>query len=149
MKQYNNSVGDVVILERGEELISALETYADENKLASAWLQSGLGGSGSVTLSFYNFETREYVDKVFDEPLEILSLQGNVSWVDEKPFWHVHGVFGTRNYGTIGGHVKELTIALTAELFVAPLKTPLTRKLDDTTGLKLLEQAEISGGFIA
>ncbi len=134
MKQH----GNILVLERGEELLAALGRYAKEQKLTGAWLQSGLGGSGSVTLSFYDLETKTYIDKTFGEPLEILSLQGNLAWVDKKPFWHVHGVFGTRDYQSIGGHIKELTIALTGELYITPLETEMTRTYDETTGLKLL-----------
>lgn len=138
MKLYKNKQAGTIILERGEELVSSLKIYAKENDLAGAWLTSGLGGSGSVTLSFYDLETRSYLDKTFDEPLEILSLEGNLAWVDDEPFWHVHGVFGRRDYSTLSGHVQSLTIALTGELLITPLETKLTRTYDEATGLKLL-----------
>lgn len=129
----------MLVLERGEELLSSLTSYATEQKLAGAWLQSGLGGSAGATLSFYDVKSRQYVDKIFDEPLEIVSLQGNLAWVDDAPFWHVHGVFGTREYGTISGHVKYLEIALTGELLITPLETAVTRIYYETTGLKLID----------
>lgn len=125
--------------------MATLEAYAKTNTLAGAWLQSGLGGTEHVTLSFYDLETRQYIDKTFDEPLEILSLQGNLAWVDGKPFWHVHGSFSTREFQSIGGHVKQLSIALTGELLIVPLETALTRGYDETTGLQLLE-GEIKHG---
>ncbi len=138
MKWYKNERADVVILERGEELISTLEAYTIENNLPGAWLQSGLGGAGQATLSFYDLDKKEYVDRTLNDPLEILSLQGNLSWVDAKPFWHVHGTFGNEQYSAIGGHIKSLEIALTGELLVVPLETQMTRVFDETTGLKLL-----------
>lgn len=144
MKRYGNSQGDVLVLRRGEELVTTLMEYAEQNNLAGAWLQSGLGGSGSVILSFYNLKTRKYTDKTFDDPLEIISLQGNLAWVDEKPFWHVHGVFGTPEYQTLGGHVKSLTIALTGELFIVPLEKRLTRTCDKETGLGLLASEDVN-----
>src|SRR5690606_34504988 len=106
--------------------------------------QSGLGGAGSVTLSFYDLTKKAYVDTQLDEPLEILSLQGNLAWIDDVPFWHVHGVFGRSDYSSIGGHVKKLKIALTGELLIVPLKTVMTRTYDETTGLKLLDTADAS-----
>lgn len=133
--------GNILILDRGEELLEALAAYATTHQLAGAWLQSGLGGSGSVTLSFYDLKQKEYVNKTITDPLEILSLQGNLAWIDGKPFWHVHGVFGTDSYQSIGGHIQALTIALTGELLIIPLETELTRSYDETTGLKLLEKA--------
>lgn len=139
MKRYANNRADIVILDRGEELISQLGSYAAEHGLSGAWLQSGLGGAGSVALSFYDLEKKEYIDKVVDEPLEILSLQGNLAWTDGTPFWHVHGVFSGKEYGSIGGHIKRLEIALTCELLITPLETEMTRTYDETTGLKLLD----------
>ncbi len=139
MKNYTNKQAGVLILKRGEELMSVLEQYTVEHSLTGAWLQAGVGGAGSAVLSFYDLDRREYVDKTFDKPLEILSLQGNLAWVDDKPFWHVHGVFGTSEYGTVGGHVQRLDIALTGELLITPLETKMTRGYDETTGLKLIQ----------
>lgn len=139
MKRYENLSSDILVLERGEELIASLEKHAKENELAGAWLQSGIGGSNGATLSFYDLESRQYIDRTFLEPLEIISLQGNLAWVDDKPFWHVHGLFATKEYKTIGGHVKQCKIALTGELLITPLTTKMTRTYDETTGLKLLQ----------
>lgn len=140
MKQVHNSTGTIVILERGEELIRELVSYAHEHRLQSAWLQSGLGGAESATHSFYDLETKTYIDKTFNEPLEVISLQGNLSVVDDTPFWHIHGTFGTSTYQTISGHVKTLGVALTAEILIQPIESPLIRSYDEATGLKLLDQ---------
>lgn len=130
----------MLVLGRGEELMATLGTYAKERSLQGAWLQSGVGGAEGAILSFYDFEKKEYKDKTFTEPLEIISLQGNLAWVDSEPFWHVHGVFGTRDYTTISGHVKHVTIALTGELLITPLEAAFSRYYDETTGLKLLHE---------
>lgn len=127
----------LLILDRGEELHTALDDFAKERGLASAWL-SGLGGGDSATLGFYDMATKQYVWREFGEPFEILSLQGNLSLVDGKPFWHVHGVFSGRDFQAFGGHVKTLRIGLTGELHITPLDAPITRQQDDFTGLKLL-----------
>ncbi len=116
-----------------------LNAYAKEHESPSAWL-AGLGGAGSATLSFYDFNTKTYVDKTFDSPMEILGLQGNLAWVDGEPVWHVHGVFAGADYNVVGGHVQKLEISLTGEIHITPLETPLTRRYDDVTGLKLLDE---------
>lgn len=137
MKEFVDSNGTVLVIRKGEEVVSRITEYAREHRLKAAWV-SGLGGAGTVTLGFYDIETKSYEWKVLDTPLEILNLSGNLATVDGEPFWHVHGTFGTRDYQAIGGHVKELVVGLTCELLVAPLHTPLTRTFDDETGLKLL-----------
>lgn len=93
-----------------------------------------------LTLGFYDFEARKYLWKDFDGSLEIVSLTGDMVILDNKPFWHIHGVFSGADYGVISGHVKSLTIGLTGELMITPLDTPVTRTQDETTGLKLINQ---------
>lgn len=130
-----------IILDRGEELHQELVALATEHDWTSAWIQ-GLGGAISATLGFYNFETREYEWKEFNEPLEILNLQGNMVIKEGVPFWHIHGVFSGRDFTAIGGHIKSLTIGLTGELHIMPKEIRLTRSYDQTTGLALICPAE-------
>ncbi len=141
MQQLSNTHGDLVVINRGEEIMAQLACYAKARNLKSAWM-SGLGGAGKLTLGFYNIETKAYEWKEFDEPMEILNLTGNLSWVDGKPFWHVHGTFSGRDFQAVGGHVKELVVGLTCEILITPLDTSLTRTFDDETGLKLLTHQE-------
>lgn len=118
--------------------MTQLMAYAREHGHKSAWV-SGLGGAGAATLGYYSLETRDYEWHEFEELLEILNLTGNLSWVDGEPFWHVHGTFSGHDMRAIGGHVKELHVALTCEVLVVPGDIPLTRRFDDKTGLKLLD----------
>jgi len=139
MQQFDHTNTHLLVLAKSEELIENLDTFALKQKPKSAWL-CGLGGSQKLTLGFYDPQKREYEWTEYHEPLEILSLQGNLSWIDGKPFWHIHGVFSGKDDKAIGGHVKELQVGLTGELFITPMPTPLTRLFDDETGLKLLAQ---------
>lgn len=137
MQEFHSNQADVVVIRRGEEVMTRLTEYARKRNLKAAWI-SGLGGSGTVALGFYDIEAKAYEWQELATPLEILNLTGNLAIVDGEPFWHVHGTFGGRDYQAIGGHVKELVVGLTCELLVTPLDTPLTRTFDDETGLKLL-----------
>jgi len=131
----------LLVLERGEELHESLARFASENDLTAAWL-AGIGGASSVELGFYDLALRDYSWRTLDETLEIVSLTGNLSIVDGKPFWHIHGVFSDKDYQALGGHVRSMTVGLTCELHITPLDIALTRNLDSTTGLKLLEPAD-------
>ena len=138
MKRIDGPLSTVLILERGEELQASLQAFALENDVKSAWL-SGLGGAMKTTLGFYNLKIKAYEWKEYDEPLEIVSLTGNLSLKGGQPFWHIHGVFSGRDFQAVGGHVKSMTVGLTGELHITPLPTPLHRDLsDDVTGLKLI-----------
>lgn len=139
MKHFPDTSSHLLILKRGEELIKTLDTFAAKNNLNGGWVNV-IGGASSVTLGYYNPETREYQWRTFDEPLEIIGLQGNLAYVDGEPFWHIHGTFSRADYSVIGGHVKECTIGLTGEVCLTPHATKLTRIFDDETGLKLIDK---------
>jgi uncharacterized protein len=137
MKQITDSSSSLLVLQRGEELHEALLAYARDTSLTSAWI-SGLGGASGATLGFYDIETKSFEWKEIDEPLEIVSLTGNLSLVDGEPFWHIHGAFSGRDFQTVSGHIKSLRVGLTCELHITSLGLSLHRDFDDTTGLKLL-----------
>lgn len=120
--------------------MAQLETIARERNLTSAWVNI-IGGASSVTLGYYNPETREYQWTDFTEPLEILGLTGNLAIVGGKPMWHIHGTFGRTDSSVLGGHVRSCTIGLTGEVALTPIDTKLTRIYDDETGLNLLAQS--------
>jgi len=118
--------------------MSALVEFARTQNLQSAWVQ-GIGGAAKTTIGFRDPAAKEYIWHTYDQPLEIVSLQGNVAWVDGEPFWHVHGTFSGADYEAIGGHVKELIVGLTCELFITPTPFKLIRSHDEDTGLKLIQ----------
>jgi len=139
MQQYLSDNGHFLVVAKGEEVVSALDAFAREHNLQSAWV-SGIGGSAKITIGFRDPERKEYLWRTYDGPLEIISLQGNLARVNNEPFWHLHGTFAGADYIAIGGHVKEVVVGLTCELFITPTPLRLTRHHDEDTGLKLLGQ---------
>lgn len=125
-------------LNRGETLRQCLHDFVLETKLDGAWI-SGIGGATSAELGFYNLGTKAYQWRTIEEPLEIVSLHGNLA-LDEHnaPVFHLHGVVANSSYQTFGGHIKDLTVGGTCELFVHRAYQPLHRRLDNDTGLALL-----------
>ena len=139
MKVFPSQNATLLVLKRGDELHARLQEFARKHELKGAWVQ-GLGGSGTMTLGYYNLAEREYEWREYSDNLEILSLQGNLAWVDDEPFWHIHGSFGGRDFASVGGHVKEMVVGLTCELLITPLDAVITRMFDDETGLELLNE---------
>lgn len=127
----------LLVLPRGDELITELNRYATEHKLTGAWV-NGLGGAGAVTLGYYELKDQAYIWQDYDQPLEIVNLSGNLSWVDGQPHWHIHATVSDRDMQAYGGHVKRLEVGLTCELLITPLSQAFTRELNAETGLKLL-----------
>ena len=129
----------LIRLDEGEQLASALEQFAAQTKLEGAWL-SGLGAAQQATLGFYNLDEQTYQWQEFKGLREVLSLTGNIAFdEDGKLVWHLHAVLGDDRYQTVGGHVKDLVVGGTLELFVHRAYQPTKRKLDKRVGLKTLD----------
>ena len=138
MKTYQNANSTTLILERGEEVVEKLTNHVKENSLTAAWLVGGLGGASSATIAWYDPENKEYVNQTFDEPLEIISMSGNLAIKDGEKFWHIHTTLGRQDYTTISGHVTSMTIGLTGEILITELDAQLERNFDEPTGLYLI-----------
>ncbi len=139
MKYKYDGYNHIIRLNRGEQLIESLNQFAEETNLGAAWLL-GLGGAQKSELGFYDLEAKQYEWKKFNQILEITTLQGNLSWVNNEPQWHIHGTFSDKEYRAFGGHVKELEVAATCELFIHTFfNKKITRNLDEEIGLKLLD----------
>lgn len=128
----------VLVLEQGEDIVSAVTDIAKEQggKFGTV---SGIGACASSELNFYNLETKTYEKKTIDEPLELISLMGNISHIDEKPFAHLHATFGTNQYETLSGHLTKAVVSATAEIIITMTNLDINRKHNETIGLNLLD----------
>jgi len=68
---------------------------------------------------------------VLEEANELLSMQGNVSVLDGKPFTHIHIVLSDDDHVVHGGHLFSSIVHVTAELHLRILeknvRIPMTR----------------------
>lgn len=137
MRFYKSDDSYVVVLKLGEELFEALADFCQQSELQSGWFDA-FGAVKTVELGYYHLDKQEYQWQQFEGPLEVTSLHGNIVQKDGQPVFHAHGTFFNAEYQAVGGHIKHLVVAGTLEILVSPLKTKLTRKLDDEVGLELL-----------
>lgn len=125
-------------LEPGEHLNQAVEQFVLESKIEGGWI-TGVGTASEATLGFYNLGPKEYKWRTFGHMMEVVSLTGNISFDEKgKLVLHMHGVFADSEYNTVGGHVKDLLVGPTIELFVHRAYKSLHRKYDSKTGVNIL-----------
>ena len=127
----------VLSINNHEELVSALAEFCQEQGILCGEV-SGLGAVNTATLRFLNPETKRYVDKTFDEQMEISSLVGNISATDGKVYLHVHVNLGRSDYSVVGGHLLCATINGACELIVTRFHCQVDRRLDEETGLFMI-----------
>jgi uncharacterized protein len=128
----------VLRLEAGEEAISTLIDHLADDPDRFGFL-SAAGGVRRVKLGYWDAATKAYQHREFEEQLEVLVLQGNISLKDGRPFPHLHAVFGRRDFSTIGGHVVEAEVYPTLEVWLRTERARIERRKDPESGLDLLD----------
>ncbi len=128
----------VVRLERGEEIVSSVLAFAAQQGIRAGSV-SGIGAISGAVIGFFNPETKAYREIAFSEPLEILSLTGNLSTKDGAPYAHLHASLGRETGEAVGGHLVSAKVSATAELFFQPLDGALERQFSEEIGLNLLK----------
>ena len=130
----------LVRLDRGEEIIESLASFARKKELGSGWI-SGIGAVHSTELGYFELETRTYHRRKVDQELELTNLTGNITWSEGAPVIHAHATLSGPDYTALGGHLFAATIAVTGEFQIIAMPSEVQRSVDDVSGLKL-----ISGG---
>ncbi len=132
-----NKNSKVLRFNQGEEVISVLKEYCKNNGLKSGFF-FGLGACREVSLSYYDLNVKEYLEKEFKKNLEVVSFSGNIAKSKEDLVIHAHGVFSDSEMKTIGGHVNKMIISATLEIKVTFFEEDIKREYDENTGLKLM-----------
>ena len=129
--------GYIVRVERGEELIGALETLMEQEQIGSGTV-TGLGATSFARLGIYDIAARVYVDRTFEGDHEVCNLTGSLSWHEGAPFPHVHMVLTDFELRAVGGHCFEAIAGATIEIFVRCFGERIDREMDDELGLHLM-----------
>lgn len=127
----------ILSLDNHVSILEALTSFCTEKRIFAGKI-SGLGAVNSATFRFLDPATLKYVDKTFEEQMEITNLTGNISQKDGKPYLHLHITASRRDYTCIGGHLLDARINGACELFVEDYYlTSVGRYQDPETGLNL------------
>lgn len=126
----------IVSIDNHTEIADALLSFCSETGIKSGSI-SGIGAIDSMTLRFFNPATKKYVDRQFDEQMEIASLLGNVSTLDCKTYLHLHIVAGRSDYSTLGGHLLSARLSGAGEFFVEDFGENVERAYSEEIGLNI------------
>ena len=127
-----------VRMEEDEDFFEKTKEVVKNFKLKSGIIIHALGQFKDVELGFYDRRKREYFTKKFKGPFEITNLSGDISFFNNEIVIHVHVTLGDKNFKTISGHLNKAKVTSTLEMFILTTPLKFTRKLDEESGLKLL-----------
>ena len=127
----------VLSLDNRVSIVEAITAFCLEKGILAGEI-TGLGAVNLATFRFLDPVTLKYVDKTFEEQMEITNLTGNISQKDGKPYLHLHITASRSDYSCIGGHLLDARINGACELFVTSFPgTFVGRRPDPETGINL------------
>jgi uncharacterized protein len=132
----------VLVLSKGEEVVSVIEGFAQEQALAAAQI-TAIGALSNAVLGFFDWETKDYVKIPVTEQVEVVSLIGDVAiGPDGQPALHPHIVVSRRDGSAMGGHLLEAHVRPTLEVVLTESPGHLHKRKDPESGLALIVPRE-------
>jgi hypothetical protein len=127
-----------VVFYKGDEALSGLTDFALKYGVGDAHF-TGIGAVSSATVAWLDQPNKIYRRISVPEQVEVLSLIGDVATFNGKPVVHMHAVLGHQDGTTTGGHVFELNVNPTLEVFVTVNSVPLKKRPDEASGMKVID----------
>ena len=134
----SNTWHAILRFDSGEDAIAGISEFAAKEGIFAAWV-SAIGSTKEIEIGFYDLEKKEYENAVYDEIMELVGSSGTIAQLDGEVALHMHGTFGGRDFGTVGGHIHRMITNATIEVFVHKIDGEIQRELHAETGLKLLK----------
>ena len=139
-----NGIGNTsyaLVFETGDEVMQLLKTFANEHSLKAAHF-TAIGAFSSVELGFFDFSIKDYKHIPVNEQVEVLSLIGDVALYGDESKLHAHVVIGRSDGTAMGGHLMKAIAHPTLELIIEEAPGYLQRRIDQETGLPLIDIGE-------
>lgn len=113
---WARSGNDIFVrLDPGDEIHHSLRSLCEEAEIGGAAVTSGIGRVRELDIGYLGAD-RVYQHKRIDPPVELLSLQGNIAWLDGEPFTHLHTVVSDDDHIVHGGHLFSAVTEVTMEI---------------------------------
>ena len=141
MKSIETNVGRVIVgrIMPDEDIFDAIIEIIKKHNVKSG-LINVIGAFKKFTIGYFDLETKEYNFKTFDEPVELISCMGNISYKDGEPLIHIHVTIGRGDYSIIGRHLSQPSIiSVTGEVYIYEIDQKLIRTNDPQFDLSLLD----------
>ncbi len=129
----------VVRLAKDEELFNAVLNFMKKNKFNSGFFY-GLGAASQCLIGRYNPKKKDYDWQKIRRQMEVLAVVGNITRKGKDLFCHAHVVLSGKTFRAWGGHLKELYVNPTMEIYLKVFKKELKRDFDAQSGLYLIHK---------
>jgi len=133
MKSRKIAGGYLVRLDRDEETIQTLSSLVTDKKIPCGILH-GIGAVKNLELGWFDIKAGEYRRRRIKDTVEVVSLTGNISYLNQKPFIHAHIIVAGPDQKLLGGHFFGGEVAVTLEIYIKVISAKLERIFDPKVG---------------
>ena len=126
-----------LIFDRGDEFIESLMAFAKAHSIRGAHF-AGLGAFETSTISWWNWDTKQYEKHEIAEQVEVLSIIGELTMFEGDVRVHAHVTLGLRDLSVIGGHLFRGLVRPTLEVHLTDYGVTLERAIDPASQLPLV-----------
>lgn len=133
-KRFGNTY--MVRIDLGEDIVENLKKLCEDEHILLGRVDA-IGATDHAVLGVYDLVKKEYYPEVIDGFMEIASLNGNITAMGGKPYIHLHATLADQNHVIHGGHVLEMRVGATCELFVTVLDGEVSRQKNEELGINL------------
>lgn len=130
-------------LTRGADMLDGLTEVCRTGGVAHGSVQA-IGALYGARLGYFNAEDKAYEYIEVGQHVEIVSLMGNISLLEGRPFIHAHLAVGDREGRVWGGHLAQGCRVYVCEYVIQELAAAdqvlgesLQRRQDPASGLML------------
>ena len=130
-----------IIFYKDDDVMSGLTDFAIAHKVSDAHF-TAIGAVSGATLAWLDIPKKMYSRIAVTQQVEVVSLIGDIAVFNGVPVVHMHAVLCKPDGSTVAGHVFELISNPTVEVFMTVDTTPLKKKADNASGMKLIDPAQ-------
>ncbi len=130
--------GDTYMLriDYGEEILQSLKQMCAQEGIRLAEV-SAIGAVDHGVVGVFDLREKRYHQEETNEFMEIASLSGNVTGMNDQPYIHLHVTMADQKHILHGGHAIALRVGATCEMFVRVLDGQVTREKNEELGINL------------
>ena len=133
-KRFGNTC--MVRIDLGEDIVESLKKLCEDEQIRLGRVEA-IGATDHAVIGVYDLAKKEYYPEKIDGFMEIASLNGSITAMDGKPYIHLHTVLADQQHVIHGGHVLEMRVGATCEMFVTVLEGEVTRQKEEAIGINL------------
>ena len=120
----------------GEEILSNLQKLCEEESIRLGRVEA-IGATDQAVIGVFDLEKKEYYPEQIQEFMEITGLSGNITQMEGNPYIHLHATLADQHHRIHGGHVIQMRVGATCEMFVTVLDGEVKRTRNEDLGINL------------